>query len=86
MLYTKLVLTGRIPLERLLDAMSTAPRRIFRIPEAPDDRVFIDLEKEFTIDSGTFLSMGKATPFEGWRVNGRCVETLYRGNAVWRAA
>ena len=99
-LYTKLVLTGRIPLERLLDAMSTAPRRIFRLErflhsgrndngnrgrndKVPDDRVVIDLDEEFVIDSGDFLSMGKATPFEGWTVRGKVLQTIRNGKTVY---
>ena len=82
-LYTKLVLPGRIPLERLLDAMSTAPRRIFRIPVRPGDQVVIDLEQEFVIDSGNFLSMGKATPFDGWKVRGLVLQTIKNGKTVY---
>jgi len=82
-LFTKLVLTGRIPLERLLDAMSDAPRRIFRIPVRPEDRVVIDLEREFTIDSSRFVSMGKATPFDGWKVRGLVLKTIHNGKTVY---
>ena len=82
-LYTKLVLPGRIPLERLLDAMSTAPRRIFRIPVRPGDQVVIDLDQEFVIDSGNFLSMGKATPFDGWKVRGLVLQTIKNGKTVY---
>jgi dihydroorotase len=91
-LYTKLVLPGRIPLERLLDAMSEAPRRIFRLERflpsgrndcLPEDRVVIDLDREFTIDSGQFLSMGKATPFEGWKVRGLVLQTVRNGKTVY---
>ena len=91
-LYTKLVLPGRIPLERLLDAMSDAPRRVFRLERflhssrndrMPDDRVVIDLDREFTIDSGTFLSMGKATPFDGWKVRGLVLQTIKNGKTVY---
>ena len=72
-LYTTLVLTGRISLERLVEAMSAAPRRIFRLgggalaPGMPADITVLDLEKEYNIDSRSFLSMGKATPFDGSR-------------------
>jgi dihydroorotase len=91
-LYTKLVLPGRISLERLLDAMSTAPRRIFRLERLlhcgrndsmVGDQVVIDLEEEFTIDSGNFLSKGKATPFEGWRVRGKVLQTVHHGTIVY---
>ena len=87
-LYTKLVQTGRIAPERLLDAMTTAPRRIFRIggglaEGAPADLVAIDLEHPFTIDPRRFASKGKATPFEGWRVWGRVLLNLKNGEPVY---
>ncbi|MBR5071925.1 MAG: amidohydrolase family protein, partial [Bacteroidales bacterium] len=87
-LYTSLVRTGKISLERLVEAMSTAPRRIFRIggalePSMPADIAVLDLENEFTIDSNTFLSKGRSTPFDGWRVRGRVLMTLKDGKAIY---
>ena len=82
-LYTKLVKSGRISLERLVEALSIAPRRIFRLPEAPEDYVEVDLDTPFTIRSADFASMGKATPFEGWEVYGRIVRTVYQGKTVY---
>ena len=87
-LYTALVRTGRIGLGRLVEAMSGSPRRIFRIggglePGMPADITVLDLEKEYTIDSRSFLSMGKATPFDGWKVRGEVVMTLKDGKAVY---
>ena len=87
-LYTALVRTGRMSLERLVEAMSTAPRRIFRIggalePGMPADIAVIDLENGFTIDSHTFLSKGRSTPFDGWRVRGKVLMTLKDGKAVY---
>ena len=88
-LYTTLVLTGRISLERLVEAMSPAPRRIFRLgggalaPGMPADITVLDLDKEYNIDSRSFLSMGKATPFDGWKVHGEVVMTMKDGRAVY---
>ena len=87
-LYTALVRTGRIGLGRLVEAMSESPRRIFRIggglePGMPADITVIDLDKEYSIDSRSFLSMGKATPFDGWKVRGEVVMTLKDGKAVY---
>ena len=97
-LYTMLVLSGRIPLERLLEAMGDAPRRIFRLDRFDklndrdgfkdrdaEDRIVIDLEEEFTIDSGEFLSMGKATPFDGWKVRGRVLQNVHKGKIVYNS-
>ena len=89
-LYTHLVATGRLPLERLIEAMSTAPRRIFRIGGAlaageKADLALIDTRQEYTIDSTEFLSMGRSTPFEGWKVRGRVLLTLKNGKTVWKS-
>jgi len=92
LLYTRLVKKqGIITLERLVDLMSTAPAKRFGltdnaiIPGADANLALWDLDAVYEIDPNDFLSMGKATPFEGWKVNGQCMETLYKGNAVWRA-
>ncbi len=90
LLYTYLVKKGVITLEKLVDLMSAAPARRFGLtgnaiaPGAPANLALWDLNAEYTIDPKDFLSMGRATPFEGWKVNGRCVETLYKGNTVWK--
>jgi dihydroorotase len=83
-LYTRLVRTGRISLERLVDAMSTAPRRIFGLPATPQDSVTIDLNTPFIIDSTQFASMGHSTPFDGWEVYGRVLETRLDGQPVYQ--
>ena len=87
-LYTTLVRTGRMSLERLVEAMSTSPRRIFRIggalePGMPADLAILDLDNEFTIDSNAFLSKGRSTPFDGWKVRGKVLMTLKDGKAVY---
>ena len=89
-LYTTLVKTGRIPLERVVEALSEAPRRIFRLGPAletgaPACLTVLDLETPFTIDSRDFVSMGHATPFDGWKVQGKVVYTLYNGHIVYQA-
>ena len=87
-LYTSLVLTGRLGLERLVELISGSPRRIFRLggglaPGLPADLAVLDLDEEFTIDSRNFLSMGKSTPFDGWKVRGKVLMTLKDGKAVY---
>ena len=87
-LYTALVRTGRMSLGRLVEAMSEAPRRIFRLggglaPGMHADLAGLDLDKEYIIDSRAFLSMGKATPFDGWKVRGEVLMTLKDGKAVY---
>ena len=86
--YTHLVRKGVITIEKLIQLMSENPRRIFRlggamrVGERADIAVF-DITKPYTIDPNEFLSMGKATPFEGEEVYGRCMLTLFGGEKVW---
>jgi dihydroorotase len=82
-LYTRLVKTGRISLDRLVEVLSTAPRRIFRLPEAPEDWVEVDLDTPWIIRSAEFASMGRATPFEGWEVYGKILRTVMNGKTVY---
>ncbi len=83
-LYTRLVKTGILPLERLLYAMTDAPRARFGLPEYPDDFSVFDLSSEYAINPSEFLSKGKSTPFEGDRVFGACVLTCVGGKAVYK--
>ena len=83
-LYTKLVKTGKVPLDVILRAMTDNPRKRFGLPENPDDFSVFDLDAQYTINPDTFVSMGHATPFEGWQVQGDCIYTSVGGEAVWQ--
>ncbi len=82
-LYTKLVKTGFITLERLVDLLCVNPRKRFGIPMGNDFTVW-DLSREFTVDPSEFLSQGKSTPFLGERLQGICVLTVCDGKAVYK--
>lgn len=82
-LYTGLVLTGIISLEKLVALLSTNPRRRFNIPLTGEDCCVWDLNERYTIDPTAFRSMGRATPFAGMEVCGRCVKTVYNGETVY---
>ena len=82
-LYTGLVRKGVLSLERLIDLMAVAPRERFGIPPDEGDYTEWDLEQEYEINPDEFLSMGRATPFAGWRVYGRCLKTVHAGRTVY---
>ena len=82
LMYTHFVKTGMITMERLCEIMSTVPRERFGIKSDPGFAVF-KLDEKYVIDPSEFLSMGKATPFEGHEVYGRCLLTVYDGRAVY---
>ncbi|MBP3541197.1 MAG: dihydroorotase [Clostridia bacterium] len=88
-LYTGLVKPGIVPLERIIQAMTDAPRQRFGLPvmdilDDPSDFALFDLDEEYVIDPQTFLSQGRATPFAGWKVQGKCEMTVVGGKAVWQ--
>ncbi len=82
-LYTCLVKKGVITLEKLVDLLAIQPRKRFGIPMGSDYTVW-DLNQEFTVDPAEFLSMGKATPFNGWKLFGTCMMTICDGDVVYR--
>ncbi len=87
--YTKLVKTGIITLEKLVELLNTNAIARFgigneiKLGERADLTVF-DLNAEYKIDPEDFLSMGKATPFEGEKVFGRCMLTMVGGKIVYK--
>ena len=83
-LYTCLVKPGILSLDALVKLLCVNPRRRFGIPLGTDYSVW-DLNAEYTIDPEDFLSMGKATPFAGWRVNGKCIAAVCDGELVYTA-
>ena len=81
-LYTYLVKPGIITMDTLLEKLVYNPRNRFGIPLGNDFSVW-DLNAEYRVDPKDFLSMGKATPFQGWTVWGKCMATFYHGKAVY---
>lgn len=89
LLYKYLVLGGVIPIGRLVELMALNPRRLFGLEggvEAGDaaDFTVLDLGAEYDVDPAAFLSKGRATPFAGWRVQGRTMLTVVGGREVYR--
>ena len=80
--YTDLVRTGVISMERLVELMSVRPRERFGITSDTGFTVF-SCEREYEISTDDFLSQGRSTPFEGKKVYGECLLTVYNGKAVY---
>ena len=73
-MYTEFVLKGVITLERLVELMSTNPRRRFGISGEAGFAVF-EVAKPYIINPEGFATMGRATPFAGREVVGRWIAT-----------
>ncbi len=81
--YTKLVKTGIITLEKAIELLAINPRKRFGIKQGNDFTVW-DLEALEKVEPEKFLSMGKATPFEGWELFGKCMLTVKDGQIVYK--
>ena len=83
LLYTGLVKTGVITLDRLLELICVNPRKRFNIPN--NGFSVWDLNSEYEIDPKEFISMGRATPFEGQKVFGKCMLTVCDNKTAFKA-
>ncbi len=88
-LNTKLVKTGIITLEKLVEMMAVKPREIFKIDGgeikegAVADLALLDADKTWIVNPQNFVTMGKATPFKDWKLQGENLLTIYRGEIVY---
>ena len=82
-MYTGLVKTGIITLEKLIDLLSTNARKRFNLPLSENDFSVWNLDKKYTVNPDDFLSMGKSTPFAGNEVFGECIMTVRDKKAAY---
>lgn len=86
----KLVHGGVLTLPQLIEKLTTAPARLLGLKNTaslragmPADITVIDPNLVWQVDSAQFLSKGRNTPFQGWRLKGRAVLTMMNGSIVW---
>ncbi len=82
-LYTYLVKPGILSMERLRELLVTNARERFGFGLG-DCWSLWDLEQEYEVEPEKFVSMGKATPFAGWKLYGKCLLTVCDGKIVYR--
>ena len=85
-IYSCLVMEGIIGLDKVVELMSVNPRKRFGLEPADETEDFAvwELEEEYAIDPEKFLTKGRATPFENWKVQGRCVLNVVNDKIVWK--
>ncbi|WP_088067670.1 dihydroorotase [Gottfriedia luciferensis] len=89
LLNTHFVETGKMTLQQLINFLTTKPAEVFNLNKgkievgAIADLTVIDLDLVEEIDSATFLSKGKNTPFNGWKCKGWPVMTMVNGKLVY---
>ena len=83
LMYTHFVRTGKLTLERLIELMAINPRKRFNIPMGEDYSVW-RLDERYTVNPDEFLSMGRATPFEGDTLYAQNYLTVCGGKIVYK--
>jgi dihydroorotase len=89
---TKVVAEGVIDLPTLIERMSCAPARAFRLPGGtlaegtPADVTVFDAKEKWTVDANAFKSKSRNTPFAGWELTGRPKMTIVGGRIVFGVA
>ena len=81
-MYTHFVKPGIIGWDKLIELMCTAPRKRFGIPAGNDFTVF-ELSEKYYLEPESFQGKGRATPFEGAELYGKCVLTVHDDKIVW---
>ena len=86
-IYTNLIKPGIITMEQAVKLMSENPRKRFGLPtaEANGDFAVWNISEEYEIDPAEFKTKGRATPFAGEKVYGRCLINVVGGRKVWEA-
>lgn len=91
LLYTRLVKTGLIKVEKLFDLMSYNVANAFNLDNHEIkvgnslSAVILDLDNEFVIDKTKFASKSNNTPFDGWKCYGKVIKTICKGEIVYEA-
>ncbi|MEI4481041.1 MULTISPECIES: dihydroorotase [unclassified Phyllobacterium] len=80
---------GDVPLLRIIEALSTAPARIFGLeagslrPGSVADMTIVDLDEPWIVREEDLTSRSKNSCFEGARFQGRVVQTFVAGKSVF---
>lgn len=88
--YTFLVKAGKLTTAQLIEKMAHRPAELLGIESCAlaegcrADITIADLSAEWTVNASKFLSKGRNTPFDGWMLNGRVIDTVLAGKPVYR--
>jgi len=90
--FDRLVHTGRISVQRMIELLSVNPARILGVPGgsladgSPADITILDPDRPVTIHAATLRSRSKNTPYDGWQFRGGVTATIVGGRVVYAAS
>ena len=85
---TKLLHTGKMDWNRLVECMAVNPRKILLLPEVTIAKgktaqlTIIDPEEEWEVEPAKFKSKARNTPFKGWKLKGKTWGIYNKGRLV----
>ena len=84
LMYTYFVKTNVITFERLIDLLAINARKRFNIPFSNDDYTIWRLDEKIIVNPNEFISLGKAMPFSGYELCGKCYLTVCNKKIVYK--
>ena len=75
---------GRLTLERLVELVHHAPRRVFGLPAQPGTHVKVEPDARFVLSNEDLQTKCGWTPFEGMSARGKVRQVILRGQIVYK--
>src|SRR5947199_2530311 len=81
---------AKIDIVRLIEMYTIEPARLLKIDAgtlsigAPADVTLIGPDLEWTVKVDKFESASRNSPFDGWKLKGRAVQTIVGGKTAWK--
>ncbi|MCS7215415.1 MAG: dihydroorotase [Thermodesulfovibrio sp.] len=75
----RLVHENILTLKQLIEKLTVNPSKILKIGKdgiregSESDLIVVDIKKEWIVDKNKFVSLGKNTPFDGWKLKGKVI-------------
>jgi dihydroorotase len=87
--YTGLVEKGHLSFQQMIEKLTVNPAKMLKIDKGTleegktADLILVDFDNEYKVDVSKFVSKGKNSPFDGFKVKGRVMMTIVGGKFVY---
>ena len=87
--YTELVEKEHLSLQQMIEKLTVNPAKMLKIDKGTleegktADIILVDFDNEYKVDVSKFVSKGKNSPFDGFKVKGRVMMTIVGGKFVY---
>lgn len=87
--YTELVEKEHLSLQQMIEKLTVNPAKMLKIDKGTleegktADLILVDFDNEYKVDVSKFVSKGKNSPFDGFKVKGRVMMTIVGGKFVY---